>query len=84
MHPDATMVELSTDNGSTGDNYTNTVFDDEASTAITAGTAPFTGSYRPEGSLSDVRQQVRHRAPGGCASSTTPAPAILARCKRGA
>ncbi len=50
-HPDDTAVELSTDNGGSGDNYTNTVFDDEAATAITAGAAPFTGSYRPEGSL---------------------------------
>ena len=52
VHPDATVVELSTDNGSSGDNYTNTVFDDEAATAITAGTAPFSGSFRPEGLLS--------------------------------
>ncbi len=52
LGPDDTTVELSTDNGGTGDNYTNTVFDDEASTAITAGSAPFTGSYRPEGTLS--------------------------------
>lgn len=47
-----TQVELTTDNGGSGDNYTNTTFDDEAATAITAGAAPFTGSYRPEGLLS--------------------------------
>ncbi|MFZ2360765.1 MAG: proprotein convertase P-domain-containing protein, partial [Anaerolineae bacterium] len=52
LHPDSTAVELSTDNGGLGDNYVNTVFDDEAGTLITAGTAPFTGSYRPEGLLS--------------------------------
>lgn len=46
--PDGTRVELSTDNGSSGDNFTNTVFDDSAATAITAGAAPFTGSFRPE------------------------------------
>ncbi len=51
VHPDATVVELSTDNGGSGDNYINTVFDDEAATLITAGSAPFTGSFRPEGSL---------------------------------
>ncbi|MEK6677147.1 MAG: hypothetical protein AABZ47_16020, partial [Planctomycetota bacterium] len=45
------MVELSTDNGGSGDNYTATIFDSEAATAITAGVAPFTGSFRPEGSL---------------------------------
>ncbi|HPR63410.1 MAG TPA: S8 family serine peptidase [Thermoanaerobaculia bacterium] len=52
--PNGTQVELSTDNGSSGDNYTNTVFDDEAATAITAGTAPFTGSFIPEAPLSQV------------------------------
>jgi subtilisin-like proprotein convertase family protein len=51
IHPDATQVILSTDNGAADNNYTNTVFDDEASTSITTGSAPFTGSYRPEGSL---------------------------------
>ncbi len=53
-HPDNTAVMLSTDNGGTGDNYVSTVFDDEAATAITAGTAPFTGSFRPEGSLAGL------------------------------
>jgi len=51
--PDGTTVELSTDNGGGGDNMTGTIFDDDASTDITAGSAPFTGSFRPEGSLSD-------------------------------
>ena len=46
-----TIVELSTDNGGTGDNYTNTVISADGTTAITAGTAPFTGTYTPEGSL---------------------------------
>jgi T1SS-143 domain-containing protein len=52
ISPEGTRVELSTGNGGSGDNYTNTVFDDEASTNITAGSAPFTGSFRPEGDLS--------------------------------
>ncbi|WP_034260252.1 proprotein convertase P-domain-containing protein [Altibacter lentus] len=51
--PDGTRVELSTDNGGSGDNMINTVFDDEAPTSITTGTAPFTGSFQPEGNLSD-------------------------------
>jgi subtilisin-like proprotein convertase family protein len=38
--------------GGSGDNMTNTVFDDEAATAITAGTPPYTGSFRPESPLS--------------------------------
>lgn len=40
--------ELTTDNGASGDSYVNTIFDDEAPTAITAGTVPFTGRFRPE------------------------------------
>jgi subtilisin-like proprotein convertase family protein len=52
--PDATRVELSTDNGGTGEDFTETVFDDEAVTSITAGSAPFTGSFQPEGSLADL------------------------------
>ncbi len=53
-HPDATEVELSTDNGDNGDNYTNTNFDDNAATSITAGNAPFTGTFQPEGNLSTL------------------------------
>ena len=57
LGPDGTTeVELATDIGGSGDNFTNTVFDDEAATAIfsvdTSSEAPFTGSYQPEGSLS--------------------------------
>jgi T1SS-143 domain-containing protein len=54
ISPNGTRIELSTGNGASGDNYTNTLFDDEASTEITSGTAPFTGSFRPEGNLSDL------------------------------
>jgi autotransporter-associated beta strand protein len=58
--PDGTLVELSTDNGGSGNNYGNscaqrTTFDDNAGTAITTGVAPFFGSFRPEGHLSDFR-----------------------------
>jgi subtilisin-like proprotein convertase family protein len=49
--PSGTRVELFTDVGGSGDNFTNTVLDDAAATSITAGTAPFAGTYRPEGSL---------------------------------
>lgn len=47
-------IELSTDNGGSGANYTNTVFDDQAVASITSGSAPFTGTFRPEGNLPDV------------------------------
>lgn len=40
--------ELTTDNGSSNDSYVNTIFDDEAATPITSGTAPYTGRFRPE------------------------------------
>jgi len=59
--PDGTQVELSTGNGGGGDNYVNTIFDDEASDSITAGSAPFTGRFKPEGSLSAFDG----KAPGG-------------------
>lgn len=49
--PDGTLIELTTDNGGTGDNYTNTVFRFDASQSITSGSAPFTGNYSPEGIL---------------------------------
>ena len=51
--PLGTIVELSTDNGGSGENFTCTEFDDEAVDPITGGVAPFTGSFQPEGMLSD-------------------------------
>jgi len=51
--PDGTRVELSTGNGSSGNDYIDTVFDDEAATSIESGSPPFTGSFQPEGNLSD-------------------------------
>ncbi len=50
---DGTTVNLSSDNGGGGENYENTTFDDDASTSVTSGSAPFNGTYRPEESLSD-------------------------------
>lgn len=47
-------VELSTGNGGSGNNYTNTVFDDEAGTSIIDGSAPFTGAFAPEGALAQL------------------------------
>lgn len=41
-------VPLSIYNGASGDNYEGTLFDDEAGSAIEAGAAPFTGSFRPQ------------------------------------
>lgn len=50
--PDGTIVSLSSYNGGSANNYTNTTFDDEAATSITVGSAPFSGVFRPEGDLS--------------------------------
>ncbi len=50
--PAGTRVILSSDNGGSGDHYTGTIFDDEASLAITSAAAPFNGTFRPEGLLS--------------------------------
>lgn len=52
--PNGTSIALVTKRGSSGDNFTNTVLDDAAATAISAGSAPFTGSFRPESPLSVV------------------------------
>lgn len=49
--PNGTSVELFSKVGGSGDNFTGTVLDDQATTSITAGTAPFTGTFQPEGSL---------------------------------
>ena len=49
--PDGTRVELFTDVGGSGDNFTGTTLDDEAGQDITSGVAPFTGVFRPEGNL---------------------------------
>ncbi len=50
--PDATTVVLANRAGGSGDNFTSTVFDDQAATAISSGAAPFTGSFRPQEPLS--------------------------------
>jgi len=49
--PDGTPVELFSNVGGSGDHFTGTVLDDAAGTPITAGSAPFTGAFHPEGSL---------------------------------
>ena len=50
--PAGTVVELTSINGGSGDNYTNTLFDDEAGSSISSASPPFTGSFTPEQSLS--------------------------------
>ncbi|TBX69926.1 T9SS type B sorting domain-containing protein [Flavobacterium silvisoli] len=50
--PNGTQIELSTDNGGSGDNYTNTCFTPTAVNPITSGVPPFTGTYAPEQAFS--------------------------------
>lgn len=52
VNPTGLSSILSDQNGSNGDNYTNTTFDDEAGSAITGSLPPYTGSFRPESPLS--------------------------------
>jgi len=52
ISPWADTVLLSDDNGSSGDHYYVTTLDDEATTSVTLGVAPFNGSYIPEETLS--------------------------------
>jgi subtilisin family serine protease len=49
--PAGTTVSLVNRRGGSGDNFTGTIIDDEATRAISAGSAPFTGSFRPETAL---------------------------------
>jgi subtilisin family serine protease len=50
--PDGTQVVLFNRRGGSGNDFANTIFDDEAPNSIWRGTAPFTGSYKPEYVLS--------------------------------
>ena len=53
--PAGTQVVLSRNNGvDAADDYTNTIFDQEAAVSIVSGSAPFTGSFVPEGDLSSL------------------------------
>lgn len=51
--PDGTEVILANDVGGSADDMVNTVFDDQATDPIDDGSAPFTGSWQPQGSLAD-------------------------------
>ncbi|MBP7147246.1 MAG: M28 family peptidase [Acidobacteria bacterium] len=52
LAPNGTRIMLSNNRGSSGDNFRGTVFDDEAATPISSGSAPFSGPYRPDAPLS--------------------------------
>ncbi|WP_341901592.1 Ig-like domain-containing protein [Fluviicola taffensis] len=50
--PNGSTIDLSSDNGGSGQNYTNTAFVPSGSPSITTGTAPFTGNFTPEQAFS--------------------------------
>lgn len=54
VSPAGDSIELFTDVGSSGDNFIGTLLTDTAAISITAGTAPFTGAFRPEASVPPV------------------------------
>jgi len=53
ISPSGTRVPLFAGVGGNGQNFENTTLDDSASTPIADGSAPFTGTFQPEGSLAD-------------------------------
>ncbi|WP_299064586.1 MBG domain-containing protein [uncultured Polaribacter sp.] len=52
ISPNGTSVTLSTDNGGNGDNYDAT-FDDDSSNTLPTSNSTITGTFSPEGNLSD-------------------------------
>ena len=56
--PSGNQINLSNRRGGSGDNFTNTIFSMSASTPIANGTAPFTGSYIPDGSFNSLTGNV--------------------------
>ena len=55
--PTGQIITLFNRRGAWADNLVNTVFDDQATTAISSGAAPFTGSFRPESLLSALNDK---------------------------
>lgn len=52
--PDGTIVDLSLANGGGGDDFTNTCLNQNAATSIVNGSAPFTGTFRPQGFIGTI------------------------------
>jgi subtilisin-like proprotein convertase family protein len=52
--PTGPPISLVDRRGGTGENFEDTVFDDEAATPITAGSPPFAGPFQPESPLSSA------------------------------
>lgn len=54
ISPKGTRVTLVDREGGSEDGFRDTLFDDTAAQSITNGSAPFTGTFRPEGNLADL------------------------------
>jgi cysteine-rich repeat protein len=54
ISPMGTVIDLTSDNGGTGDDYVSTILDDMATSAVTAGTSPMRGRFRPEALLTTL------------------------------
>ena len=52
--PGGVSVDLSSGNGGSGNDYTNTTISSASSNPVAGGAAPFTGTYSPEGALSSL------------------------------
>lgn len=57
ISPTGTNVELSTDNGGSGNNYNNVTFDDTSTNTLPTGNTTISGTYQPEGSLASFNGQ---------------------------
>ena len=54
IHPDGREIILVQNQGGSGNNFDNTIFDAEATTPIQSGSPPFTGTYLPQGDLASL------------------------------
>jgi subtilisin-like proprotein convertase family protein len=63
--PTGQVLELSSGNGGAGDNFSGTVFSDNAPQFITAGAPPYSGNFRPEGRDNDLAQPYSNALPLG-------------------
>lgn len=56
--PDGTRIALLSRVGDSGDNFTGTILDDQATRLITSGAAPFTGTFKPREPLAQLIDQI--------------------------
>ena len=54
IHPDGREIILVQNQGGSGNNFDNTIFDAEATNPIQSGSPPFSGTYLPQGDLASL------------------------------